>query len=55
VVLQPFNNVTEKLSASKYPTFSQALPYLRPLKILLQKAQDRLFTREADVQPIKSL
>jgi len=51
--LQPFKNVTEKLSVSKYPTFSQALPYLRRLKIFLRKAQDRLFTRETDVQPKK--
>ena len=55
VILQPFKNVAEKLSTSKYPTFSQALPYLRRLKIFLQKAQDRLFTRETDVQPIKTL
>jgi len=41
------------LSGSKYPTFSQALPYLRRLKIFLEKAQDRLFTVETDVQPIK--
>ena len=55
VVLQPFKYVTEKLSGSNYLIFSQALPYLRRLKNFLQKVQDRLFTVETDVQPIKSL
>ena len=53
VVLQPFKNVTAKLSGSNYPTFAQALPYLRRLKFFLQKAEDRLFTMDTDVQPIK--
>ena len=54
LILQPFKRVTSKLSGSKYPTFSQALPNLRRLKIFLIKAQDGLFTKETDVVPIKA-
>jgi hypothetical protein len=53
LVLQPFKNVTAILSGSKYPTFSQALPYLRRLKMFLVNAQEGLFTNETDIMPIK--
>lgn len=53
LVLQPFKNVTSKLSGNKYPTFSQALPYLRSLKMFLANAEENLFTKESDIIPVK--